>query len=260
MPQRKPRHTTGCQATPNKQRPATENETTASQARRTAERIGRLGEEVLASFRSSDAGQRLATLQHVETEILLDMLPVIGWLERRRPADTAELVKRRMNHVLREAVRCAGLDIPEYAGGTVARITGEPSLGATRTATLVVTAKVFADSLRQWADDIEAEDETMAPPTEKTHPDGPEGGRWVWWNNQRHGVPEGNVYRMIAYMWDRDSASYDDLIGPVFDDPVDPQTIRSCANKVKNALLPTGVPWRLKTDSVNRFITKNAAK
>jgi hypothetical protein len=92
------------------------------------------------------------------------------------------------------------------------------------------------------------------------HADGPEGGRWVWWNNKRHEVPQGNVYRMIAYMWVRDSATFDDLVGPVFDDPVEPQTIRSCANKVKNALLPTGVPWRLKTDAVSRFITKKAAR
>jgi hypothetical protein len=39
----------------------------------------------------------------------------------------------------------------------------------------------------------------------KPHPDGPEGGRWLWWQNKRHKVPQGNVYRMIAYMWDRDS-------------------------------------------------------
>jgi hypothetical protein len=94
------------------------------------------------------------------------MLPVTGWLERRRPPDKADLVKRRLLSVLSEAVRCAGLDIPEYAGGTVAQVTGEPTLGATRTATLVVTAKAFAAELLRWADDIEAEDETMAPPTD----------------------------------------------------------------------------------------------
>jgi len=95
---------------------------------------------------------------------------------------------------------------------------------------------------------------------EKQHPDGPEGGRWVWWKDKRHDVPEGNVYRMIEFMWDRDFASYDVLIGPVFENPIEPQTIRSCANRVKVALLPTGVPWCLKTDSMNRFITKSAAK
>ncbi len=90
---------------------------------------------------------------------------------------------------------------------------------------------------------------------EEPQTDGPEGGRWVWWKNERHDVPTGNVYRMIEFMWDRHSASYDDLIGPVFDDPVEPQTIRSCANKVKNAL-PTGFPWRLSTDSESRQLTK----
>jgi hypothetical protein len=90
---------------------------------------------------------------------------------------------------------------------------------------------------------------------EEPHPDGPEGGRWLWWGNRRHDIPQGNVYRMIAYMWGRDSASYDDLIGPVFDNPVEPKTIRSYANKVKNAL-PPGFPWRLSTDAVNRQLTK----
>jgi hypothetical protein len=95
---------------------------------------------------------------------------------------------------------------------------------------------------------------------DEPHPDGPEGGRWVWWKNKRYDVPKGTVYRMIEYMWNRDSADYNDLIGPVFDDSVEPQTIRSCANKVKKALLRAGVPWRLKTDSVTRFITKTTEK
>jgi hypothetical protein len=90
---------------------------------------------------------------------------------------------------------------------------------------------------------------------DEPHPDGPEGGRWIWWKNKRYNVPIGNVYRLIEYIWNRDSARYDDLIGPVFDDPVEPQTIRSYANKVKKAL-PTGFPWRLSTNSVSRQLTK----
>jgi hypothetical protein len=124
-----------------------------------AERIGRLPHEVLESFQFSDPARRVARLQHVEAEILVGMHPVIGWLERRRPPDKAELVKRRMDYVLRESVQCAGLDIPEYAGGKVAQVTGEPTLGATRTATLAVSASAFAQDLLGWADDIEAEDE-----------------------------------------------------------------------------------------------------
>src|SRR5262249_27442287 len=56
---------------------------------------------------------------------------------------------------------------------------------------------------------------------ELTHPDGPEGGRWLWWKGKRHDIPAGVAYRMIEFMWNRDSASYDELVGKVFDDPVE---------------------------------------
>src|SRR5262249_47455766 len=116
----------------------TGNNSTVSQAHRMAERIGRLADEVLESFQLSDPAQRTVRLEHVEAEILVEMHPVIDWLERRRPSEKAEQVKRRLEFVLREAVQCAGLEIPEYAGETVARVTGEPSWGAARTATLSV--------------------------------------------------------------------------------------------------------------------------
>jgi hypothetical protein len=136
---------------------------------------------VVESFQSADPAQRVARLRQVEAEILVGMQRVIGWLERNRPAETAELVKRRMDSILREAVDCAGLEIPEYAGGTIARGVEKPSLGARRTATLAETANMFAASLLQWADDIEAEDEEKAlrradrrrsriPPAKRTKP------------------------------------------------------------------------------------------
>jgi hypothetical protein len=97
------------------------------------------------------------------------------------------------------------------------------------------------------------------PPTQQQNlpkADGPEGGRWLWWKGKRYDIPTGNVYRLLEFMWNRDSASYDALSGPVFDSPVEPGTIRSYANKAHNALKAAGVPWRLKTDSVNRYLTK----
>jgi hypothetical protein len=91
---------------------------------------------------------------------------------------------------------------------------------------------------------------------QETHPDGPEGGRWLWWKNKRHKVPKGTVYRLLAHMWGRDSASYDSLVkDEVFDSAVAPQTVRSYANKANNAL-PRGFPWRLSADSVNRQLTR----
>jgi hypothetical protein len=96
-------------------------------------------------------------------------------------------------------------------------------------------------------------------PDAQSHADGPEGGCWIWWQNKRHDVPKGNVYKLLAFMWDRDSASYEALIGPVFDDDVVPQTTRSLANKAGKALKRIGVPWRFSTDSTTRYISRKPA-
>lgn len=97
------------------------------------------------------------------------------------------------------------------------------------------------------------------PPVDENNgsrPDGLEGGRWLWWRNEKHDVSKGVVYRLLAYMWNRDSARYDDLEdAKVFDSAVAPQTIRSYANKANKAL-PSGFPWRLSTDSSSRCLTK----
>jgi hypothetical protein len=122
-----------------------------------AERIRQLPREVVASFRLTDAEQRVQKLREVENEISFGMRPVISWLERRRSADTAELVKRRLFVVLSEAVQCAGMDIPQYAGGVIARV-DEAAPGALRTGSVAVAARMFAASLVDWANDIEAED------------------------------------------------------------------------------------------------------
>ena len=88
------------------------------------------------------------------------------------------------------------------------------------------------------------------------HPDGLEGGRWLWWKNKRHPVPKGVVYRLLEYMWGRDSASYNDIEDAgVFESAVAPGTVRSYANKVNNALL-SGFPWRLSADSRARQLTR----
>ena len=87
-------------------------------------------------------------------------------------------------------------------------------------------------------------------------PDGVEGGCWLWWAGKRHDIPKGNVYKLVAFMWVRNSAAYDDLIGQVFDDPVEAQTNRSLVHKVNKALSRIGIPWKLSADSVSRQISK----
>lgn len=129
----------------------------ANQARQIAERIGVLANEIVASFQSNDANHRIARMGQIRSEILYGMIPVIGWIERKRPADTADLVNRRLHFVLNEAVQCAGLDIPEYEGGKISRVKGRASAGAERTATLLVSGVVLRQMLHQWADEIESE-------------------------------------------------------------------------------------------------------
>jgi hypothetical protein len=123
--------------------------------RQMAERIRRIPHDVLESFQLDDPAARVAKLEHVEAEILADTFPVIAWWERKQPPDKAALVKHRLEFVLREAVHCAGLEIPEYAGGTVTRREGEASAGMWRAANLALQAKLLALSLHGWADDLE---------------------------------------------------------------------------------------------------------
>jgi len=131
--------------------------TLADQTRLIAERIGNLGEEVRSAFQLLGIEERLAHLKHVEAEILAGMLGVTGWLERHQPA-AADLARRRMKLVLDESVGCAGMDIPELTGGMGVQLPGQLTPGMKRTSTLMVTATAFADSLREWADLIEAEE------------------------------------------------------------------------------------------------------
>jgi hypothetical protein len=119
----------------------------ADRARRLAERIGHLFQrDVRATFSLNDPNRRRQVLQDVANEISADMLPVVSWLERRRPPHAAHMLKSRLYLVLDGAVRCAQLGHPDSEG-----------------AQLLVVAMAFGEDLRQWADDIEAEDEQQPP-------------------------------------------------------------------------------------------------
>jgi hypothetical protein len=95
------------------------------------------------------------------------------------------------------------------------------------------------------------------PPGKK--PNGVEGGCWLWWEGNRHDIPKGVVYRLIDHMWDRDTALYDNLEGPVFEDAIQPDSLRARVSETNKVLKKIGVPWRLKTDSTSRTLTKHAA-
>jgi hypothetical protein len=90
-----------------------------------------------------------------------------------------------------------------------------------------------------------------------SRPNGVEGGCWLWWEGQRRDIPKGVVYRLIAFMWDRDSAPYDNLEGPVFEDAILPDSLRARVSETNRVLKKIGVPWRLKTDATSRILTKH---
>lgn len=96
------------------------------------------------------------------------------------------------------------------------------------------------------------------------HADGPEAGCYLWWNGIKHNIPAGVVYRLIARMWTREFAKYDDLMGSpdpdvwVWEAPVDPQSVRSALCKASAVLARVGVPWKLSADSRERVIRKVA--
>jgi hypothetical protein len=111
---------------------------------------------------------------------------------------------------------------------------------------------------RQWLDWLRR---TPAPtlPGKKTqqHPDGVEGGCWLWWQDKRYDIPKGVVYRLVEFMWKKDSAIYDSLTGPVFEEEVQYSTVRARASEANTKVLARiGIPWRLHTDSVSRNLTK----
>jgi len=146
--------------------PSSRVESVADRARQMAARFDRLPDDVVASFALADPSERATRLRHIEAELSFGMLPVISWLEQTRPADKAELAKRRLFSILEQATMCAQLDIPEYVGGTVNRQSGKqpPSEGARRTAEMLVTARAFATTLRDWANEMEADDAQGQPP------------------------------------------------------------------------------------------------
>jgi hypothetical protein len=62
--------------------PDAANETVAERARRLAERIRRLPDDVVAAFAFTDSRERMSKLKEIQSELSFSMLPVISWLDR----------------------------------------------------------------------------------------------------------------------------------------------------------------------------------
>jgi hypothetical protein len=198
MGKRKPPTTKSRRGSPNRRETDKGQETVASRARRMADRIRRVADDVVGSFQFEDEKKRIAVLTDKTNEIFVDMLPVVGWLERRRSADTADWVRRRLLLVLNDAIQCAAFEIPEYKGGVVGRNDGMPSLGASRTAELVVMAMALSESLHWWADDIEADEASRVRKGNKHSADFTS----VRWNGVDYTFSKGLQAECVKVLWE----------------------------------------------------------
>jgi hypothetical protein len=134
----------------------TGRETLAERARRMADRVGNIVDDIVSSYVSNDSIKRQQKLRQIRNEVLVDMTPVVGWQERHQP-QAAELTKGRLVGVFDDAEACVAEDIPEYAGGhRLSKPVESPSAGAKQALALLVFAKLTADSIRAIADEIEA--------------------------------------------------------------------------------------------------------
>ena len=69
-------------------------------------------------------------------------------------------------------------------------------------------------------------------------------------------IPRGRVYKLLEYMWDRDVASYDDIIADVLDAEAPPQTIRSLLSRTNVTLRVIAETWTLHADSRSLVVRK----
>lgn len=90
----------------------------------------------------------------------------------------------------------------------------------------------------------------------------------VWYEGSEHSLPSGQVFRLIRFMWGRETATYDSLHDrnakpcQVFDDPQNDSTIKSRvgdANKAMEELRELGLKWRLSVNKTKRKLNKSPA-
>ncbi len=100
---------------------------------------------------------------------------------------------------------------------------------------------------------------------ENSFKDGLAGGRYLTWNNKTYDVPAGIVYRLLRFMWNRNSALYSDLTATdpdesVFDSEPGHKTVTNRVSEANWYLKLAKVPWSLQANSRSREIAKKRRK
>lgn len=119
-----------------------------------AESIKQLPRQIKASFSTgAPAEERTKSIGSACIEIQFELGPVTNYIERNEP-HLYQNHLRRLLSILDRAEKCAAYDIPEYSNPSIRVKRASP--GASATADLFVTATKFAESLCEWAEELEA--------------------------------------------------------------------------------------------------------
>jgi hypothetical protein len=159
---------------------------------------------------------------------------------------------------------------PEY--GTIFPFLARYEGGSTREviirllSTLGEAGRTLRRRLREhWARRAEGQDDRhpsasavdSSAPTPAVHEDGPGNDGRLWWNNKPHHIPP-KPFRLLNYMWDKDSAKTVKVMEYVWeeDDDVTDAAVKSVIHKLNEILGKAGVPWKLSMRSRGEDISK----
>ncbi len=91
------------------------------------------------------------------------------------------------------------------------------------------------------------------PQVEEPEPDGPQAGCRVRWEGRTVEV-RGQIYKFIAFMWNRESASFITIKHEMGD--VEDKTMHTWTHRANNDLASLHLPWKLTADVPNRVVRK----
>ncbi len=98
-------------------------------------------------------------------------------------------------------------------------------------------------------ENLEPPNPAFPTPENEPRPDGPEPPRHLWWKGTRYEIGKRRsrrLWRLLSYMWDRESATFEELTGSKlpWEDAVQDSAYGSAVNRLNN-FLPLNFPWRL---------------
>jgi hypothetical protein len=76
------------------------------------------------------------------------------------------------------------------------------------------------------------------------------------WQGRSYDIPRGAISRLIGYLWDRESATFDELNQHVFESPQGNPSLSSRTREASGILRAHGIPWRLSVRTADRLVKR----